>query len=54
MGLRKPDRRIEQGKNAQGDVHLSFKMEGNTIHVACQDDGSGLDLSRIKAKAVEK
>ncbi len=52
-GIETPDKRIEQGKNAQGDIHLSFNMEGNTIHVTCQDDGCGLDLNLIKAKAVE-
>ncbi len=52
-GIETPEKRLEQGKDAQGDIHLSFNMQGNTIHVACQDDGSGLDLNRIKAKAIE-
>lgn len=52
-GIEMPEKRAEQGKNAKGDVHLSFNMEGNTIHVACQDDGCGLDLNRIRTKAIE-
>ena len=52
-GIETPDARLEQGKNAQGEIHLSFDREGNTIHVVCHDDGCGLDYDRIKVKAVE-
>lgn len=53
-GIEMPDVRLERGKDAQGEIHLSFDREGNTIHVACRDDGHGLDYERITVKAVEK
>ncbi len=52
-GIEMPDVRVKHGKNAQGEIHLSFDREGNTIRVACQDDGCGLDYDRIKDKAIE-
>ncbi len=53
-GIEMPDERAKKGKNAQGNIHLAFNVEGNSIHVTCEDDGCSLDLERIRSKAIEK
>ncbi len=53
-GIELPEYRVQQGKNAAGKIALRFKKEGNLIHIVCQDDGHGLDVERIKSKALEK
>ncbi len=52
-GIESPEQRIKDGKDPDGKIQLSFKKEGNLIRVVCQDDGRGLDLERIKFKAIE-
>lgn len=46
--------RTALGKNPQGAIELSFSREANHVVVACQDDGAGLDLDKIRALAIEK
>lgn len=53
-GIENSDMRVKHAKSLEGKLQLSFKKEGNLIRVACQDDGSGLDLGRIKTKSIEK
>ncbi len=53
-GIELPEYRVQQGKNAAGKIALRFNKEGNLIHIVCQDDGHGLDVERIKSKALEK
>ena len=40
------------GKPAEGTVTLRIGRDGQTIRVECADDGSGLDLAAIHAKAL--
>ena len=53
-GIEESDQRVKHGKNAIGKVQLSFKKEGNLIHVVCQDDGNGINIELVKSKALEK
>ena len=52
-GIETSAKRISNGKDSEGKIHLSFKKEGNLIRVTCKDDGDGLDLERIKLKAID-
>ncbi|MBP7460010.1 MAG: chemotaxis protein CheA [Candidatus Delongbacteria bacterium] len=52
--IEKPDERERKGKPRQGIIGLAAFHEGNYIVVQVIDDGKGLDLERIKKKAVEK
>jgi chemosensory pili system protein ChpA (sensor histidine kinase/response regulator) len=45
--------RVAQGKPAAGTVYLHAAHRGNSVLIEVEDDGAGLDLSRIKAKAVK-
>jgi two-component system chemotaxis sensor kinase CheA len=52
-GLEDPETREALHKPATGTVTLSIKNVGGTIEILFSDDGKGLDLNRIKEKAVE-
>ena len=53
-GIETPEQRIAQGKNKTGTIKLHFSKGRNTIHVTCEDNGRGLDMQRIRSKAVEQ
>ena len=53
-GIEGPAQRVAAGKNAEGHIELSFGREGAWVVVCCQDDGSGLDLARIRSKASQQ
>lgn len=44
--------RVAKGKPAVGTVYLHAAHRGNSIIIEVEDDGAGLDLKRIRAKAV--
>lgn len=44
--------RVTKGKPAVGTVYLHAAHRGNSVIIEVEDDGAGLDLSRIRAKAV--
>jgi two-component system chemotaxis sensor kinase CheA len=52
-GLEDPAGRAAAGKRAAGRVRLNAFQEGGHIVIELADDGRGLDLARLKAKAVE-
>ena len=51
-GIEAPEARIAAGKSAVGTVQVSVSQEGNEVGVEVRDDGAGLDLDRIRAKAI--
>lgn len=51
-GLETPEVRRAAGKSETGRIHLSARHEGGAIIVEMSDDGRGLNVDRIKAKAV--
>ncbi len=51
-GIENAEDRALLGKPAEGTVHLSVSRDGQTIRVECKDDGGGLNLPAIHAKAV--
>ncbi|HNL26008.1 MAG TPA: hybrid sensor histidine kinase/response regulator [bacterium] len=53
-GLEPSPDRIAAGKTAEGLLRIAAYNEGNTILIEVEDDGRGIDLERIKAKAIEK
>jgi len=52
-GLESPAGRIAAGKSQKGTIRLSAWHQGGHIVIEIADDGRGLDLARIRAKAVE-
>ncbi len=52
-GIEMPDERIAAGKPANGTVTLSAKHQENHIVIEIIDDGKGIDVERIKTKAID-
>ncbi len=53
-GLEHSAARVAAGKDAIGQITLSLAQEGNEIVVSISDDGAGLNLERIRRRAVER
>jgi chemotaxis protein histidine kinase CheA/ActR/RegA family two-component response regulator len=53
-GLESPQDRESQGKPRAGTITLSVSRRGQVVTVQVADDGRGLDLADIRAKAVER
>ena len=53
-GLETPAVRARSGKPQEGALRLAFAREGNHIVIRCEDDGAGLDLTRIHGLAVQR
>ncbi len=51
-GIENPEMRVAQGKPAMGEISLEVRQEGNEVTLVLADDGAGLDLARIRAKAI--
>ncbi len=52
-GIEKRDIRQAAGKAETGEISLAFRQEGNEVIVSLSDDGAGLNLERIRARAIE-
>jgi two-component system chemotaxis sensor kinase CheA len=53
-GVELPADREKLGKARKGTVWLRAEHEGNHIVITVEDDGRGIDMAKIKAKALEK
>ncbi len=53
-GLESREQRRQSGKNEQGTLRLEARHEGSHVLIELSDDGQGIDVDRIKAKAVER
>jgi chemosensory pili system protein ChpA (sensor histidine kinase/response regulator) len=51
-GIEPPDERERLGKPRAGRVSLRFARDGGDLVVECADDGRGLDLPAIRARAI--
>ena len=51
-GLEAPAERLAAGKSDTGELRIEVRREGNEIVVVFADDGAGLDLERIRARAI--
>ncbi|MGB7036588.1 MAG: hybrid sensor histidine kinase/response regulator, partial [Xanthobacteraceae bacterium] len=52
-GIETPAARLAAGKSRSGTIRLSACHQGGHIIIEIGDDGRGLDIARIKAKAIE-
>ena len=46
--------RVSKGKPAAGTIYLHAAHRGNAVSIEVEDDGAGLDVEKIRAKAVER
>ncbi|WP_297452737.1 chemotaxis protein CheA [Persephonella sp.] len=53
-GIEPPEERIKAGKPEVGTIKLSAYQEGDRIIISIEDDGKGIDVEKVKQKAIEK
>ena len=53
-GIELPEERLAAGKPETGTVLLKASNEGNMIVIEIKDDGAGINVEKVKAKAIEK
>ncbi|VAX30458.1 Signal transduction histidine kinase CheA [hydrothermal vent metagenome] len=53
-GIELPELRRERGKSEKGTLLLKAYHEGGHINILISDDGAGINVDRVKNKAVEK
>jgi two-component system chemotaxis sensor kinase CheA len=53
-GIESPEERIRAGKDEKGTIRLSSYQKGNHVVIEVEDDGRGIDLAKVKRKALEK
>ncbi|MES2501982.1 MAG: Hpt domain-containing protein [Pseudomonadota bacterium] len=52
-GLELPVDRKNKGKPETGTIKLKVRQESDEIHITVTDDGAGIDLQRVKEKAIK-
>lgn len=53
-GLESNEERIRAGKPEVGSIFLNAYQDGNNVVIEVKDDGKGVDVEKVKKKAVEK
>lgn len=53
-GIESPEERKKAGKDEVGRIRLSAWREKNNVIIEIEDDGRGLDVEKIKQKAMER
>ncbi len=53
-GIEPPDEREKAGKPRKGTVKLSAYYHGDRIFIEVADDGRGIDIEKVKQKALER
>ncbi len=53
-GIETTEQRVQQGKPANATITIAFRREGSHVLIDVADDGAGVDLDSVRAKAVEQ
>ena len=53
-GIESPEQRRAQGKDERGTLRLASYQKGNHVVIEVEDDGGGIDIEKIKQKALAK
>jgi chemotaxis protein histidine kinase CheA/ActR/RegA family two-component response regulator len=53
-GIESPEVRQSLGKPAEGVIKIRVFYQGNQTIISVSDDGAGINVERVKAKAIEK
>ncbi len=53
-GIEPPERRQALGKDERGTVRLSSYQKGNHVVIEVEDDGGGIDVAKVRQKALAK
>ncbi len=53
-GIEPPEERIRLGKPRKGVIKLKAYYQGDRIFIVVEDDGRGIDIEKVKQKALER
>ena len=53
-GIETPEERIRRGKVPAGKLHLRAYHEGGQVNIEISDDGAGINLERVKQRALQR
>lgn len=53
-GLESNEERLALGKEEVGQIYLDAYQDGNNVNIVVRDDGAGIDVEKVKQKAIEK
>ncbi|MTI48013.1 MAG: chemotaxis protein CheA [Firmicutes bacterium] len=53
-GIEGPEERTKNGKDEEGTVKLIAYPDGNNVVIEVADDGKGIDIEKVKQKAISK
>ncbi len=53
-GLESAEIRAQRGKDPVGSIFLDAYQDGNNVVIEVRDDGNGIDVEKVRAKAIER
>ncbi len=53
-GLESNEERLRLGKPETGSIYLDAYQEGNNVVIEVRDDGAGIDVEKVRSKAISK
>ncbi|HIJ81272.1 MAG TPA: chemotaxis protein CheA [Desulfuromonadales bacterium] len=53
-GIESRETRLAAGKDEKGTIQISSYQKGNHVVIEVEDDGSGIDVEKVKKKALQK
>jgi two-component system, chemotaxis family, sensor kinase CheA len=53
-GIERPEERIKNGKDPEGNITLSASGESGNVIIKIKDDGAGINYEKVKQKAIIK
>lgn len=53
-GIENKEDRIKAGKNPKGNLVISVKQDASKIYISVEDDGGGINIGKVRSKAIEK
>lgn len=53
-GLETTEERVSLGKPRKGTIKLQAYQDGNSVMIVVEDDGKGINVNKVKNKAIEK
>ena len=53
-GLESAEVRVERGKPETGSIFLDAYQDGNNVVIEVRDDGNGIDVEKVRNKAIER
>lgn len=53
-GVESPEARLKSGKSEKGSITISSYQKGNHVVIEIEDDGNGIDVEKVKKRALQQ